>query len=110
MTLILDGLPIDQATLDAAGTDLASAVAGRFSLETPEMQQLLRRFDSSSGWRETYDGPAAEHFGSPGEPLPRCLEFAAPAGAGWQCLTCLREPDGSFTTIWSPGPYQVEEE
>ena len=70
MTLILGGWPVDDATLSAAGTDLASAVTGRVSLDEPDTERLLREVDTTAGWRELYDGPAPENFANtPGGPL-----------------------------------------
>ena len=111
MTKFLGGSTVDQATVDAPGTDLASAVAGRVSLDALDTQRLLRDVDTSAGWRELYDGPAPENFATnPGDPLPRVLEFAAPSGAGWQTLAFLEQDDGSFSCVWSAGPYEIWEE
>lgn len=113
MTFFLGGWPVDSATLDAEGTDLASAVTGRVPLDAFDTERLLREVDTTAGWRELYDVPAPENFvTTPGGPLPRVLEFAAPSGSGrgWQNLSFLEQDDGTFTCVWSPGPNQVWEE
>jgi hypothetical protein len=110
MTSFLGGWPVDSATLETKGTDLASAVTGRVSLDAFDTERLLREVDTTAGWRELYDGPATENFAiTPGGPLPRVLEFAA-RGPGWQNLSFLEQDDGTFTCVWSPGPNQVWEE
>ena len=68
---------------------------------------LLRRVDTSAGWRVVYDGPAPENFAEAGEPLPRTLSFAAPNGSGWQNLGFLEQVDGSFSVVWSPDAADV---
>ncbi|SDP33780.1 hypothetical protein SAMN04515671_3781 [Nakamurella panacisegetis] len=112
MTMYLDWTPIDQATIDLAGTDLATAVAGRVPLDGRDTTQVLERVDVSSGWREIYDGPVPEIGHEPNETRPRCLRFAAPApegSDGWTSLTFQMQENGEWSTICSPWTAVYEE-
>lgn len=68
MPLNMDWNVIDQATLDLAGTDVATAVAGRV-LDGHTCRLVLARV-VAGGWREIYDGPAPEIGYEPGAPPP----------------------------------------
>ncbi len=113
MTLYLDWTPIDQATIDLAGTDLVTAVAGRVPLDVRDTAQVLERIDASKGWRQIYDGPVPEIGYEPHETRPRCLCFAAPASEsddGWTSLTFQMRKDGGWSTICSPWTALYEED
>lgn len=106
----MDWNVIDQATLDLAGTDVATAVAGRVPLDGHTCRLVLARV-VAGGWREIYDGPAPEIGYEPGEPRPRCLVIGAPesdARDSWVLVTFLEQHEGGWSTMGSPGvtPYE----
>ena|ERR1700712_1038588 len=113
MAFYLDWTPIDQATLDLAGTDLLTAVAGRVPLDAHDTTLVLRRIDTSKGWREIYDGRASEVGQEPDENRPHCLRFATPApegDGGWTSLTFEMQEDGGWSTLCSPWTAVYEED